>query len=991
MIKKEGRSFIPLIILLTGFFYFQNLSINNSLYLKTAKADEQTIVINEIAWMGTVVSANDEWLELKNLSGQTIDLSGWTLKAIDGSPEIELAGAIEAQSFFLLERTDDSTVPEISADLIYSGALGNLGEVLELRDNQNNLIDIIDANVGWPAGNNENKKTMERIDNGWQTSDNVGGTPKAQNSNPSEQNDQDENNQETGENDSGQTTVNNIKYKIGDVLINEFVSDPADNESEWVELYNTLNENISLSGWSIEEGSGAKTILDGSIDPKKYFLIMSPKGNLNNGGDLIILKDNSGNLIDKVAYGAWDDGNLDDNAPLANDPLSTARREKSLNTFNNANDFTITSAPSPGTTNLIKGVEIEGLKEYQGNGQSCQNLQITELFPNPTGSDNEGEFIELYNSGNSAIDLLGWGIKDQSRRKFIFKESLLIAPGGYLSINRALTKIALNNDGDKADLYAPMADSPCQTLEYDNAIEGWSYAKTDFISNAYEWTETVTPNKENIIKGINHPPLIKIYYPEKILAGIPAKFDSSDTVDADSDSLEFEWDFGDGIKLSIPDPEHTFLKPGEYLVSLAVGDGKNMVKEEKTIHVFSGQETASRTNASGFLNSIVINEIFPNPSGADAEEEWIELKNTGKEKINLQNWIIDDIEGGSPPYKFKKTTWIDDNGLLFFSRPETKIALNNDFDSIRLFNPNGDLIDSVEYFETFQDESFARGLNNKWFWTSKPSPGEENTISFSNNSLPKISLSSSIPTINFTKINSSETNFLENGSQAKISGIVAVLPGALGSQYFYIIGSPGIQVYSYKKDFPEIKIGDLVEVSGEISESLGEKRIKTKTKDDIIIISGDEELIPLDLSCEEALGENSPSLIKVAGVITDAKGSTIYLDDGANELPVYLKSATGLKAKNYPEGEEAEITGLLIKSNSGVRLLPRGETDIKLTGAKPEEGQVLGEFSAEEEWGLEPRDKKQELFKYLLIIATGIIFLLGGLLVKQYLNRKTNI
>jgi len=148
------------------------------------------VVINEIAWMGTAVSANDEWLELKNNTDQEIDLTGWTLKATDGTPEMALSRTIPAGGYFLLERTDDSSVPDIAADQIYSGALSNAGENLELRDGQNNLIDSVNCSEGWFAGNNSSKQTMERKNPqatgsdsaNWQTSREPEGTPKAQNS-----------------------------------------------------------------------------------------------------------------------------------------------------------------------------------------------------------------------------------------------------------------------------------------------------------------------------------------------------------------------------------------------------------------------------------------------------------------------------------------------------------------------------------------------------------------------------------------------------------------------------------------------------------------------------------------------------------------------------------------------------------------------------------------------------------------------------------------
>ena len=44
------------------------------------------VVINEIAWMGTTVNANAEWMELYNRSTSPVDITGWHLVATNGSP-----------------------------------------------------------------------------------------------------------------------------------------------------------------------------------------------------------------------------------------------------------------------------------------------------------------------------------------------------------------------------------------------------------------------------------------------------------------------------------------------------------------------------------------------------------------------------------------------------------------------------------------------------------------------------------------------------------------------------------------------------------------------------------------------------------------------------------------------------------------------------------------------------------------------------------------
>jgi len=162
------------------------------------------VVINEIAWMGTTYSYSDEWIELYNNSSSPIDLTTWTLKAVDTSPNISLVGTIPAKGYFLLERTDDETIRDLEADQIYTGVLENTGEDLELRDASDNLIDSVpcETNGGWFAGENIGAYTMERIDpgstgttkNNWHTNNGItrngtdvggnpiNGTPNAENS-----------------------------------------------------------------------------------------------------------------------------------------------------------------------------------------------------------------------------------------------------------------------------------------------------------------------------------------------------------------------------------------------------------------------------------------------------------------------------------------------------------------------------------------------------------------------------------------------------------------------------------------------------------------------------------------------------------------------------------------------------------------------------------------------------------------------------------------
>lgn len=143
------------------------------------------IVINEVAWMGTSMSANNEWIELKNISGATINLENWQL--LDEEQQIKIIFSdkekVAANGLFLLERTDDNAVPGVVADYIYTGSLGNSQESLSLFDGNCQLQDVISAESNWSGGDSDSKRTMERkTDLTWQTSFESGGTPKAENS-----------------------------------------------------------------------------------------------------------------------------------------------------------------------------------------------------------------------------------------------------------------------------------------------------------------------------------------------------------------------------------------------------------------------------------------------------------------------------------------------------------------------------------------------------------------------------------------------------------------------------------------------------------------------------------------------------------------------------------------------------------------------------------------------------------------------------------------
>lgn len=291
----------------------------------------QGVRVNEMAWMGGVRSANDEWIELKNTSGSRLDISGW--QVVDKGEQIRLAfkegAALTAGGFYLLERTDDDSVLGISADAIYAGGLSNLDEGLRLFDGNCRLIDEVLASPNWPAGDNSSKGTMERKDDlSWQTSGVQGGTPRAENTviqpsaggspTPPSSLAQSSSTSTPPSEESSATSTS------GSVYISEFqVASAADSKYEFVELYNAGSSAVDLSGWDLKKRTSTGTLgnlamnITGTIPARGFFLIASQEYNgyvipdfrytqssntLAGSNNSVVLVDEDGAIYDEVSY-----------------------------------------------------------------------------------------------------------------------------------------------------------------------------------------------------------------------------------------------------------------------------------------------------------------------------------------------------------------------------------------------------------------------------------------------------------------------------------------------------------------------------------------------------------------------------------------------------------------------------------------------------------------------------------------------------------------
>ena len=87
-----------------------------------------------------------------------------------------------------------------------------------------------------------------------------------------------------------------------DVVINEVELSPPDDETMWIELYNSGDTGVDLTGWTIkilDKPWVGSIPLQGIIDPKGFMAADGQAAWVTTGNGTVYLYDSSGNEVDK--------------------------------------------------------------------------------------------------------------------------------------------------------------------------------------------------------------------------------------------------------------------------------------------------------------------------------------------------------------------------------------------------------------------------------------------------------------------------------------------------------------------------------------------------------------------------------------------------------------------------------------------------------------------------------------------------------------------
>lgn len=378
------------------------------------------------------------------------------------------------------------------------------------------------------------------------------------------------------------------------------------------------------------------------------------------------------------------------------------------------------------------------------------------------------EFIEIYNTSDSAVDITGWQLRyanagtetttvlatvtspDEqpvelsANSYYTFRTSDVVAPGAGQTYSAGLAKT------DKTvALFA--ADSETCQLAVVDAVAWAVPAAAATKGEAAAIDSTATSTKEKLLRRLrdsagryidtNNNSFDFVMSASAAGGQVPAITDLA-TPGADNQPLLL-----DGAVLPVVGPGSSFPpaamndcvvppdpteEPGADPDPLppVVDDSPPSVTEPSDPVPPGGAPQPVIPAANIGLKTPLLSEFLPNPASpqTDKDDEFIELYNPNNTGFDLSGYVLEIGLQTKKRYTIPQDTSLPAHSFLALFSADTGVALSNSGSQVALFDPLGQPLVVSEAYGTAKDGQSWVLASGRWQWTTKPTPNALNVV-----------------------------------------------------------------------------------------------------------------------------------------------------------------------------------------------------------------------------------------------------------------------
>ena len=634
-----------------------------------------------------------EWVEIHNSGTSSVNMAGWYMRDHYDNSNRQLDISITSSPVTVVWPQNAQNLILGAGDYMVIARNGDGSSCGFCMTNGQGIVELYDSsgtkvhNATWSTPVSQGVSLIEDSTSAtadWQPANNL--TPGQLNS---------------GGGSSSGPTWNTSDLRITEVLADAWPTD--DNATypggEWIEIENTGNAAMNLSGWSVNDLSGNKMNLNFThvidynvshmIQPNERRIVanigLERSGVFNNGGDSAFLVNPNGEYVAAANY-----------------------------TSNGIPGHSFI-APTTGTGNWVMSLFPTPEGSDARNVNSSSPVRINELMVNATNSwlsYPNGNWIELsHRSIDPAVDVTGWSIITGTAQTFPLDvgfsdrnsgNGLLIDSGSYVVLSTPPTTGQMQVNGDTVSLVDGIgdivdsiswggdfgsnrtavptdSDLPAQPM----MVSGWA---TPAMANPNQLTSSVNESADFRISELMPNPVgsDSNLYPEGEWVEImnvgndTASFQGWKIRDGRNTSLALDSESIPGLNESISSDWE--LDAGEHLavwrngraMSLQnSGDAVSLIDDEGEVvqtlvysltplnsTLVSGSDIADEWTHSpwptpGYANplfdnpytgatTLEVNEVMPQCTGGNLgiDGDWLEIHNPDAVTINLSRWLV---------------------------------------------------------------------------------------------------------------------------------------------------------------------------------------------------------------------------------------------------------------------------------------------------------------------------------------------------------------